>query len=129
MPRPVKPRKVGYIPEHKRFYPEGIKDSDVDVIILLHDEVEALRLKDIENLNQAECAEIMDISRQTFQLIIDKAHEKIANAIVFGKSIQIEGGNYIISDYAYRCPKCGRVRTEENCPKRRKCCKRCQNED
>jgi predicted DNA-binding protein (UPF0251 family) len=130
MPRPIKPRKIGYIPRYKLFHPAGKVDNSNEYITLLHDELEALRLKDIENLNQMECAKIMEVSRQTFQLIIESAHRKTASALVEGKSLKITGGNYILSEYSQKCPQCGQIHRSETrlngpCQRRRRC-RNCQ---
>ena len=131
MPRPIKPRKIGYIPKHKLFVPEGNNDDVNDYILLSHDELEALRLKDIENLHQIECAKIMDISRQTFQLIIDSAHRKVATALVEGRVLKISGGNYILTHFSQKCPTCGLVHQSEALTngrqRRRRRCRNCQN--
>ena len=58
------------------------------------EELEAMRLKDIEKFNQKECAEKMKVSRQTFQNIIDSAREKVAMALTQDKAMEIDGGNY-----------------------------------
>ncbi|QVK17390.1 DUF134 domain-containing protein [Mycoplasmatota bacterium] len=128
MPRPIKPRKIGYIPQNKMFVPYGKKIEFNDYIILLHDELEAIRLKDIENLHQNECAEIMDVSRQTFQLIIDSARKKVARALIEGNPIKIEGGHYTLSKYTQKCPECGKIhKTESFSNHKRRCCGNCQN--
>lgn len=132
MPRPVKPRKIGYVPQNKIFVPLGKKAGLNDSTLLLHDELEAMRLKDIENLHQNECAEIMDVSRQTFQLIIDSARKKVANALIEGNPIKIEGGHYTLSKYAQRCPKCGKIHQtdtfiEGKTKRKKRCCHNCQN--
>lgn len=105
MPRPVKWRKVGYIPRNSRFVPEGKPESED--IVLKVEELEAMRLKDIENLNQEQCAAMMNISRQTFQLIIDEARRKVARALVEGKAVRIGGGKYTVNICRYNCSKCG----------------------
>ena len=63
---------------------------ELEEIVLLPDELEALKLADIDSLYQADAAEKMGISRQTFGNIIDSAHRKVADAILNGKSIRIE---------------------------------------
>jgi hypothetical protein len=59
--------------------------------------MEAIRLKDVENLEQQQCADRMQISRQTFQRILGAARNKIAVALLKGKAIRIEGGNFELS--------------------------------
>ncbi len=63
-------------------------------MILTIDEFEAVRLKDLEGLDQGVCAEKMDISQPTFHRLVISARKKIADALTHGKSIKIEGGHY-----------------------------------
>ena len=67
--------------------------SALELVTLTFDEIEALRLGDLEGLYQEQAAEKMNVSRQTFGRIIDSAHKKIADALVNGKALSIEGGN------------------------------------
>ncbi|WP_425446932.1 DUF134 domain-containing protein [Dethiothermospora halolimnae] len=120
MPRPRKCRKVAFIPEEKYFVPHG--KSDNDEIIIKIEEVEAMRLKDIEKLSQEECAARMEVSRQTFQNIINSAREKVAKALVEGKSIRIKGGNFSFKQGMGRCKKCRKrfnngFSVDKECPK------------
>ncbi len=91
MPRPKKCRRVGFIPGNACFHPE-IK-SQVQVILSI-EEVEAIRLADYLEIGQDEAAESMNVSRGTFQRIINSARKKMADALVHGKTIRIDGGNY-----------------------------------
>ena len=91
MPRPFKCRRVGWIPQHDYFKPRGIPLSELEEVILRLDEIEAMRLADIEGLYHEEAAKKMNISRQTFDRILLKAHAIIADAVVNGKAILIEG--------------------------------------
>jgi predicted DNA-binding protein (UPF0251 family) len=67
------------------------------------DEVEALRLKEIEELDQETGAERMGISRPTFQRILASARKKTADAVLNGKAITIEGGIFAMAKSSYRC--------------------------
>jgi predicted DNA-binding protein (UPF0251 family) len=58
------------------------------------EEAEAIRLKDIEELEQEDCAKRMSISRTTFARILNSARQKMADALLNGKAIRIEGGNF-----------------------------------
>jgi len=70
---------------------------------LLVEEAEAIRLKDLEGLEQEECARKMNVSRTTFSRILDSARNKIADALVNGKAIRIEGGNFEMAVRRFRC--------------------------
>jgi len=94
MVRPVKPRFVRGPPGIDYFKPRGIPLSTLEEVVLKVEELEAIRLKDFEGLDQEECAKKMKISRGTFQRILNSAKKKIADALVNGKAIRIEGGNY-----------------------------------
>ena len=96
MPRPYKRRFVYNIPEFSYFKPAGIGLRNLDEVILTVEELEALRLKDLENLDQITCAEKMNISQPTFNRILNSARKKITDAIVNGKAIRIEGGYYTL---------------------------------
>lgn len=89
MPRPIKPRFVRYNPEVKYFKPRGIPLRFLDEVCLGKDEVEAIRLCDLENLEQTKAAEKMKISQSTLQRILVSAHQKIAQALIQGKAIKI----------------------------------------
>lgn len=104
MPRPVKCRKVGFIPEYTYFKPVNTTNSEE--YQLKFEELEAMRLKDIMNLSQEEAAEIMQVSRQTFQNIIDQARQKVAKALTEGKAIHICGGDYKLNDCKIKCNHC-----------------------
>lgn len=79
----------------------------LDEVVLLVDEFEAMRLADYEGLYQEQAAAKMRVSRQTFGRIIESAHKKIAEALIFGKAIKIEGGEYIMSDQRrFKCSYC-----------------------
>ena len=103
MPRPVKCRKVESLPKYTYFIPAGRRKCEVEDIMIKVEELEAMRLKDVEELNQEECAEKMHVSRQTFQNIIDSARKKITTAIIEGKAINISGGDYRLSECQRVC--------------------------
>ncbi|HMA60354.1 MAG TPA: DUF134 domain-containing protein [Halanaerobiales bacterium] len=107
MPRPPKRRRIKNIPYIRFFKPAGIPGRELEEVLLSLEEVEALRLKDVEGLNQTESAEKMNISRPTFQRIITKAHQKVAEALLEGKALRFEGGDYELDKGRYRCKECG----------------------
>lgn len=94
MPRPRRFRRVRFQPRFTFFRPDGIKKVELDKSILTVDEFEAIRLKDFENLEQKKAAKKMNISQPTFHRLILSARKKIADALVSGKAIKIEGGVY-----------------------------------
>jgi predicted DNA-binding protein (UPF0251 family) len=106
MPRPPKWRRVEFLPEITYFKPAGVPLRDLDEIVLTVEELEAIRLKDQEGLDQETCAERMQISRPTFHRIIGSAREKVAEALVEGKAIRISGGNYQLAKRHYHCLAC-----------------------
>jgi predicted DNA-binding protein (UPF0251 family) len=74
------------------FKPAGIPARELDEVVLPLDEFEALRLADLEGLYQEQAAERMGVSRPTFGRILDAAHRKVADALVHGHALRIEGG-------------------------------------
>lgn len=94
MPRPRRFRRVRFQPGITYFKPAGVRMTELDEVILAFDEFEAIRLKDFENIDQEEAAKKMNISQPTFHRLINAARKKIADALVYGKAIRIEGGNY-----------------------------------
>ena len=96
-------RKVSFIPPINYFKPAGIALTALDEVNLLIEEAEAIRLKDLEGLEQEECAQKMNISRTTFSRILDSARQKIADALLNGKAILIEGGNFEMAVRRFRC--------------------------
>lgn len=109
MPRPIKCRRVEILPKYTYFVPAGRRKCEIEDITIKVEELEAMRLKDIEELNQEECAEKMHVSRQTFQNIIDSARKKIATALIDGKGINISGGNYTRNLCEFKCSDCGSI--------------------
>jgi len=93
MPRPRKSRKVCHYPDVLGFEPIGIEEKQSDVILTV-DEYETIRLMDKEEYSQEQCGEKMGIARTTVQLIYASARAKIASALVEGRPIRIEGGDY-----------------------------------
>jgi len=94
MVRPRLCRRVRFNPDVTYFKPRGIPLRDLEEMTLNVDELEALRLHDFENLSQEACAKKMNISQSTFNRLVIVARKKMVEAIVKGKAIKIEGGNY-----------------------------------
>ncbi len=91
MPRHKIPRCVRFNPDVIYFKPQGIPLRMLEEIVLLPDELEALKLYEVDGLEQTKAAEKMKISQPTFARILDSAYKKVANALVKGKAIRIEG--------------------------------------
>lgn len=98
MPRPPHCRRITGTPNCRVFKPQGIPCSVLDEVTLSEDEWEAIRLADLEKMYQEQAAEQMNVSRQTFGRIVESAHRKIADAIVNGKSLRIEGGSVELTE-------------------------------
>ena len=89
----VRPRKQRFLRENPRvlyFKPRGIPLKTLEEIILLPDEFEAIKLYDVDDLDQTAAAQKMNISQPTFARILNRAYKKIAQALVLGKAIAIE---------------------------------------
>jgi predicted DNA-binding protein (UPF0251 family) len=110
MPRPRRFRRVWLEPNVTYFKPAGVRMIDLDESIITVDEFEAVRLKDMENLDQEECAKKMKISQPTFNRLILSARKKIADAIVNGKAIKIKGGVYKMAGFGRGRGGRGRMR-------------------
>lgn len=92
IPRPRHFRRIGCLPQSNYFKPSGIPLAVLQHVNLSFDEIEAVRLADLEGLYQQQAAQKMNVSRQTFGRIIESAHKKTADALVNGKAMSIEGG-------------------------------------
>jgi len=103
MPRPPKCRRVAFIPDTTYFKPAGIPMRVLEEIVLSLEEAEAVRLKDIEGLEQEEGARRMNVSRPTFQRVLASARQKVADALLHGKAIRIGGGNFEMARRRFRC--------------------------
>ena len=93
MPRPRRCRRVCCKPGVTYFKPAGVGMRNLDEVVLAVDEYEAIRLKDLQGLEQEQAAKKMNISQPTFQRLLKDARKKISDAIINGKAIKVEGGN------------------------------------
>lgn len=118
MVRPIKERRIEYIPKIKLFKPAGVSTRNLQEILLTMDEVESIRLKDRKGLTQEEASERMEVSRTTFQRILTKGRKKIAEALIEGKAIRFQGGDYKLAKF--RCKNCGRYFVPEQNKNRRR---------
>lgn len=103
MSRPRKYRRVEYVPDVTYFKPAGAPLRELTEVRLSVEEAEAIRLKDLEGLEQEQGAKKMNISRPTFQRVLASARQKLADVILNGKAIRIEGGNFEMSWRRFRC--------------------------
>ena len=132
MPRPIKWRRVGFVPEVTYFKPAGIPVRAIEEVSLSVEELEAIRLKDQEGLQQEECAELMQISRPTFHRVLSSARSKVADALTSGKAIRVEGGNFEMARHRFRCGWDGHewdVPSEETIAATPTMCPRCKRSD
>jgi predicted DNA-binding protein (UPF0251 family) len=103
MPRPIKCRRVSFFPQARYFKPAGVPIKELDEVCLSVEELEAIRLKDLEGLEQEQGAEKMKVSRPTFQRVLTSARQKIADALFNGKAVRIEGGNFEVPPCQFKC--------------------------
>lgn len=108
MVRPIKDRIVKFSPDVSYFKPRGIPMIDLEEVKLTIDEREAIRLADLLGLSHEEAGRTMGVSRATFGRIIKKARRTVAEAIINGMAIKVDGGNYKIvgSERIFICLGC-----------------------
>ena len=124
--RPRCKRRVESIPGVTYFKPRGIPLDDLELVNLTIEELEAVRLVDLEGLEQEQAAARMGVSRRAFWADLQSGRKKIADALVTGKAIEIKGGDFIVevkrrfkcddcqnewddsygTEKTYKCPKC-----------------------
>ena len=98
MPRPRKCRRVCCMPDSQSFGPLDRGLTERRTIVMTVDEFEAIRLIDLEGLNQEECASRMAVARTTAQAIYNSARVKLAECIVKGTTLSISGGDYTLCE-------------------------------
>lgn len=91
MSRPKNPRRICFRPEAVYFKPRGVPMSSLDEVVVGADELEAIRLSDVEGLDQTAAAGRMGVSQPTFARILSSARKKLAGAVVRGMAIRLEG--------------------------------------
>ncbi|MBL7139241.1 MAG: DUF134 domain-containing protein [Bacteroidales bacterium] len=109
MARPQSNRIIHEPPLFSEFKPVEIRGQDLEQVLLTLDEFESFRLADQLGLSHAEAAEEMEISRSTFSRLIEKARKKIADFIIQGRLLTIEGGNIHFRSNIIRCRNCGHM--------------------
>jgi predicted DNA-binding protein (UPF0251 family) len=92
MPRPKKPRFVSGYPAIAAFVPHGVNISGE--VFMSVEELEAIRLSDFEHLDQETAANMMEVSRHTYGRILASARSILAEAVITGKALKLEGGTY-----------------------------------
>ena len=108
MGRPRKDRLVAFNPKISYFKPRGIPLVDLSEVCITVDEREALRLADLDGLSHEESGQCMGVSRATFGRILHQARQTVADALINGKAIKIDGGNYkmVEEQRRFSCRKC-----------------------
>ena len=131
MVRPQKERRVAFNPEISYFKPRGIPMFDLEEVCLTVDQREAIRLSDLMGLSHEEAGRQMGVSRATFGRIIQRAREAVADALINGKAINVEGGNYQLVNKAriFRCSDCDHEWVEPLGTGRPPHCPSCKNKD
>jgi len=126
MPRPRKNRRVESNPSISFFKPAGIPVRELETAVLTVDEYEALRLADFEGMQQKSVADRMNISQPTLNRLLSSARKKVADAIVNGKAIQIEGGAFeLVGQRKFACLSCENEWNEPFGTGRPKRCQKC----
>lgn len=129
MARPKKHRTVAFNPDISYFKPRGIPMRDLSEVCLTVDELEAIRLADLVGMSHEEAGRQMNVSRATFGRIVQQARRVISDALVNGKAINVEGGNYKMADRVrtFMCQKCNHRWVEPWGTGRPESCPRCNN--
>ena len=128
MTRPKRCRRINSTPGSSYFKPRGIPLSELEEVALSVDEYEAIRLADLEALYQEQAAERMGVSRQTFGRIIESAHKKVAEALVKGRALKIEGGAIEASSAKrFSCCACRHAWTPSNEMRKPETCPSCKS--
>ena len=107
MPRPMKMRKVCCLPSSNLFGPLNAQAEPESFVVMSVDEYETIRLIDLENFTQEECADQMHVARTTVQRIYSEARTKLAEALVHGRMLRIEGGDYHLCEGLEETCRCG----------------------
>lgn len=113
MPRPNKPRNICKMPEYSVFGPKGVKMNKLNKVELKIDELETIKLIDLLDYTQEEAAAQMNVARTTVQRIYNIARKKLAQSLIEGSVIVVEGGEIVLCDE--NCDECmGKYRDRNN---------------
>jgi predicted DNA-binding protein (UPF0251 family) len=131
MSRPRKCRWINSEPTVTMFKPRGIPTTSLETVTLAVDEFEALRLKDLEGLEQEKAATRMNVSQPTLHRILESAHRKVADSLVHGKALVIEGGEYVVKqgERLFKCYECQNEWQEPYGTGRPDRCPKCKSTD
>ena len=131
MVRPQKHRRVAFNPEISYFKPRGIPMFDLEEVRLTVDQREAIRLSDLMGMSHEDAGRRMGVSRATFGRIVQQARKAVADALINGKAINVEGGSYKIVSTAriFYCNNCIQEWEEPPGTGRPKCCPSCSADD
>jgi predicted DNA-binding protein (UPF0251 family) len=90
MSRPKGRRRLCFCPKCHDFQPQALSSTPLEEVILMADEIEAIKLHDFDGLDQNQAAESMEISQSTFARILASGQRKMAEAVCMGKAIKIQ---------------------------------------
>lgn len=129
MPRRHCRRRIGVEPRCTRFRPCCPNRADSKEVTLQLDELESMRLSDLQGLYHKEAADKMTVSRQTFDRIISSARRKIADALLNGHPLNIEGGNVMIYERTFDCHDCKHIWSLPHGAARPDACPKCNSKN
>ena len=105
MPRPRKFKKVCTLPQIKEYGPI-YNSHETECIIMSVEEYETIRLMDFEGLNQQQSSKLMGVARSAIQRLYDTARKKLADSLINGKTLKIQGGDYKLCSDIQNTDKC-----------------------
>ena len=121
MPRPKKCRRICGLPRADRFGPEQPGGCAGEPVRMTLDDSEAIRLIDLLDCTQEECAQQMGVARTTVQAVYNQARRKLAQMLVDGRRLEIQGGDYELCPHSGSCcgkdcgrGQCGQSRCHQN---------------
>jgi predicted DNA-binding protein (UPF0251 family) len=131
MVRPKKNRLVSFDPKINYFKPRGIPVFDLEEVCLTIDEREAIRLADLMDMSHEDAGQHMGVSRATFGRIVQHARKIVADAIINGKAVRVEGGNYkmVGKNRIFWCRTCDHEWEEQFGTGRPQKCRSCGSDD